>query len=235
LAAANASAASLADPAPDGLFEADLVLRALAWFHLASGEPERARQWLGSAVELAHDLGQSGVELSLRHDLLRMGSRDQVGPILSLGQDVEGPGPAAMLAHADALRLDDGNGLLAAAQSLAECGATIAAAEAALAAEVALRRKGHPRGATRAARRAAQLRAQVPDIALPTLVAAAATPVPLTAREREVAELAARRLSAAEIAERLVLSRRTVENHLQRIYTKLGIAGRAELEAALRR
>ena len=56
---------------------------------------------------------------------------------------------------------------------------------------------------------------------------------PLTRREREIAVLAAQQLSAADIAAQLHLSRRTVENHLQRIYTKLGISSRAELAAAL--
>ena len=133
------------------------------------------------------------------------------------------------------MRADDGAALLAAADALAACGAVVPAAEAALAAVPAFRRAGDARGATRAERRGGELRASCPDVRLPTLVTEVSTPTPLTAREREIAELAARRLSAAEIAERLVLSRRTVENHLQRIYTKLGISGRAELAAALRR
>ena len=57
----------------------------------------------------------------------------------------------------------------------------------------------------------------------------------LTRREREVAELAARDLSSREIAEQLVLSARTVENHLQRAYEKLGVRGRGELRDALAR
>jgi DNA-binding CsgD family transcriptional regulator len=51
----------------------------------------------------------------------------------------------------------------------------------------------------------------------------------LTTREREVAGFAARGLSDLEIAARLSVSRRTVETHLYRIYTKLGISGRGEL------
>ncbi len=56
---------------------------------------------------------------------------------------------------------------------------------------------------------------------------------PLTPREREVGMLAAQRLTSTEIAQRLVLSLRTVENHLQRCYAKLGIANRSELRLVL--
>ena len=45
--------------------------------------------------------------------------------------------------------------------------------------------------------------------------------------------LAARGLTSAEIAQRLVLSKRTVENHLQQGYAKLGVASRAELQSVL--
>ncbi|UGT43052.1 AAA family ATPase [Nocardia yamanashiensis] len=63
----------------------------------------------------------------------------------------------------------------------------------------------------------------------------------LTEREREVAELAARGFSNKDIAGRLFLSPRTVEDHLGRILRKLGLTGRAgiahrlaELEAGTR-
>ena len=46
--------------------------------------------------------------------------------------------------------------------------------------------------------------------------------------------LAAGGLTSAVIAEQLVLSIRTVENHLQRAYDKLGVASRSELGAVLR-
>jgi non-specific serine/threonine protein kinase len=56
-------------------------------------------------------------------------------------------------------------------------------------------------------------------------------PGALSAREVEVARLVARGLTNREIAEALVLQPSTVGNHLQRIYARLGLAGRAQLAA----
>lgn len=54
-------------------------------------------------------------------------------------------------------------------------------------------------------------------------------PDALSRREREVALLASRGASAAEIAQHLVISERTVESHLTNVYTKLGVATKLEL------
>jgi non-specific serine/threonine protein kinase len=51
----------------------------------------------------------------------------------------------------------------------------------------------------------------------------------LSAREREVAALAVTGLSNREIAERLIISKRTVDGHLEHIYAKLSLSSRAEL------
>ena len=50
----------------------------------------------------------------------------------------------------------------------------------------------------------------------------------LTAREREVLNLLARGNSNREIAEELVITNKTVKNHLSRIYEKIGVHSRAE-------
>ena len=55
----------------------------------------------------------------------------------------------------------------------------------------------------------------------------------LTAQERQVAELARDGLSNPEIGARLYLSPRTVEWHLHKVFTKLGIRSRRELAGAL--
>ena len=55
----------------------------------------------------------------------------------------------------------------------------------------------------------------------------------LTAQELQIAQLAADGLSNREIGQRLFVSHRTVGTHLYRIFPKLGITRRNELEAAL--
>lgn len=54
---------------------------------------------------------------------------------------------------------------------------------------------------------------------------------PLTARERQIADLVALGRSNREIAAQLVLSNRTVGNHVQHILTKLGFANRSQIAA----
>jgi DNA-binding CsgD family transcriptional regulator len=59
-------------------------------------------------------------------------------------------------------------------------------------------------------------------------------PTQLTAREAEIRDLAAEKLTNEEIAARLGLSRRTVEAHLRMVYRKTGVSGRGDLDAGAR-
>lgn len=67
-------------------------------------------------------------------------------------------------------------------------------------------------------------------VVFPPYIAGAQALGELTVREREIVELAARGLSNAEVAEKLFVSQRTVEGHLYRVFTKLGITDRSELK-----
>jgi DNA-binding CsgD family transcriptional regulator len=59
------------------------------------------------------------------------------------------------------------------------------------------------------------------------------TPAQLTARETQIAQLAANGLSNPEIAAQLFVSRRTIEYHLSKIFAKLAISTRNQLRLAL--
>ena len=53
--------------------------------------------------------------------------------------------------------------------------------------------------------------------------------MPLTRRERQIAELVAKGSTNKEIAEILVIAQRTVEGHVQNILTKLDFSSRAQI------
>ena len=62
----------------------------------------------------------------------------------------------------------------------------------------------------------------------------AGTPLPLTVREREIANLVAAGLSNRDIADRLTVSVRTVEGHLYHACTKVDCTDRDQLAAVIR-
>jgi len=111
------------------------------------------------------------------------------------------------------------------------------AAEAAGGAAGEFSRAGDRRAATAALRRATTLAAACEGAATPGLLhvatVGAAAAAPLSGREREVVLLAASGMASRDIAERLYLSVRTVNNHLQHAYAKLGVTSRAGLAQAL--
>ncbi|GAA3660079.1 LuxR C-terminal-related transcriptional regulator [Nocardioides ginsengisoli] len=99
---------------------------------------------------------------------------------------------------------------------------------AAAAAAGAARALKGARAATAAWARADKLVRRCDGLDVPVVRSAEATS-PLTPREREIAALAAGGATSKEIAAQLFLSSRTVDNHLQSVYTKLGVSGRQEL------
>jgi DNA-binding CsgD family transcriptional regulator len=95
-----------------------------------------------------------------------------------------------------------------------------------------LRADGDPRAAAAAEARARSWADTSPGLQVDGLGSVAGAAL-LTPREREIATLAARGRTSKEVAADLVLSVRTVDNHLANVYAKLGIGGRADLADAL--
>jgi DNA-binding NarL/FixJ family response regulator len=111
-------------------------------------------------------------------------------------------------------------------------GALLLAADAAAQAATAYRRQGR-RGSALAAAAYAHRLAQACEGARTPALTAITAPLPLTRREREIVTLATGGLSNRQIAQQLVISVRTVENHLYRACAKLGTTDRTELAALL--
>lgn len=215
------------------IYETDVVDRSRAWVSVCAGELSRAREILSSAAERAAARRLRVAEAKVLHDIARLGEPEAVARRLAvIAGEVDGGLVAALAAHATALVHASAASLEAAGRAFDALGASLLAAEAYLAAAAAYRSGGQGRSASAMSRRAAELAISCGDARTPGL-SPGATTRRLTRREQEIAAMAAAGASSREIADRLVLSVRTVDNHLQNIYTKLGVARRDELARLL--
>ena len=140
---------------------------------------------------------------------------------------------SVIAAHATAVRDRDAAGIYAASEQFEQLDALLSAADAAAQAAVAFEAADDRRRSVEAAATANRLAAQCGGIRTPALDLAA-HPLPLTVREREIANLVAAGLTNRDIADRLAVSVRTVEGHLYRACIKLDISDREELAAMIR-
>jgi DNA-binding CsgD family transcriptional regulator len=206
--------------------------RGTAWARWAAGDPVGARSVLLAAVDDAEAAGIALMAALARIDLLRLGAADQAAPLAAAAEHVDSR--LVELGARWAASTNDGAALEEVGAGFEALGALMLAAESTASAADAWKRSGEQRRGVSAQRRAEELVARCRGVAAPTL-AVVETVVPLTAREREIARLVADGLTSKEVAERLFVSARTVSNHLQNAYTKLGISKRTELAAALGR
>ena len=147
--------------------------------------------------------------------------------LAELAETLNTPLAEAIAEHARGLADQDGDLLDAAADRFADMGAVALAADAAAQAAREHARTGHRGKEVKSSTRAHWLASQ-DEIRTPA-VDAAARPLPITDREREIAMLVVAGLSNRQIADRLFVSVRTVEGHLYRIFAKLGIEHRDQL------
>ena len=229
-----AQEAMMQRPCGFALFDGDAA-RARAWVTAAAGERSRA---IGQLIRAADDQvtrGQSAFAVFALHDALRLGAKHVAGRLRTLAASLDGPWPAAAVIHARAAEVSDAASLEAAADAFAALGAGLVAAEAATEASLLWAASGHAARAAAARAKAARLSPREAGTALTFIPQRPDAPViaTLTRREQEVAALACRGLSNADIAGKLVVSVRTVESHLYSAYGKLGVSDRADLAAVL--
>jgi DNA-binding CsgD family transcriptional regulator len=208
------------------------VLLAQSWVVAAEGGVSEAVALTRQAAEMAASQHQPAVEVLALHTAVCFGDRTVADRLAQLATQVDGPRAPAAAAHAAALAADDGAALHAASVQLEQMGALLLAADAAAQAAAAYTRQDRRGSAQTASARAHRL-AQACEGARTPALATIATPLPLTDREREIVTLAASGLSNRQIAQRLVISVRTVEGHLYRACAKLGVSSRAELTTLL--
>ena len=236
LGEADAAARALAEraTAPAFGFRGPEQQLADAWTAIASGRPAEAAQLFREAASLAASTGQRTNEAWVLHDLMRTSGEDTSARLRELASACDSPLVSARARHAVAVRDRDARELAGAADDFEALGAMLLAAEAASGAAEALSRAGDRRAAEAALRRADALAAgpEGPEGTAPGPVQAAGA-VRLSGREREIVMLAVGGMTSKGIAERLLLSVRTVDNHLQHAYAKLGVTSRAGLAEAL--
>ena len=207
-----------------------------AWALHCLGRVGAAREVLRAAVEWAIEADEPVEALLGLAEACRLGdgkwAADQIERVHGV-EEIEGSLPSAQrqLVRACGGRL--GGPFLEAARELLACDVHLVAAEAATWAATAFERDGDRREAAAARAVLNAALAKCDAAATPALQSSPAAASPLSAREAEVARLAAGGLTSKEIADLLYLSPRTVENHLQRVYTKLGVAGRDDLTDVL--
>ncbi|WP_203336182.1 LuxR family transcriptional regulator [Nocardioides limicola] len=197
-----------------------------AWLAVASDDIESAVAAVRSAAKEAHAAGHLQLaahawQLAVEADR----AAEAVTPLREIAEEAGSPYLDRLARHAEASAAGDHEALIAVAGEWEEAGAFRLAAAAAATATRSLPR-GRDMGPTRA--RAEELARRCPEVQVPALRVVDSAD-PLTPREREIARMAAAGATSKEIAGHLFLSSRTVDNHLQSVYAKLGISSRREL------
>ncbi|MBV9338602.1 MAG: AAA family ATPase [Solirubrobacterales bacterium] len=199
--------------------------RAEGWALRMRNAAEARRQLLEDATSLEEMVGLAP---QLAYDALRAGA--PAAPVLErLAARSESRLVTAYARHGSAKAARDGGALTEVAEEMAAIGARRYGVEAASDAAAAYLSAGRHDSARRAAARARQLHAPDHGGELPRIDGLDATAIDLTPREVQLIELARQGLSNAEIADRLVISVRTVETHLYRGMQKLGVGDRHQL------
>jgi DNA-binding NarL/FixJ family response regulator len=204
-----------------------------AWLAAAEGRPSAAINAALEAARMAQDSGQQSIAMLSLHDAVRFGDRSCLARLADVASRTDGLLAQAVANHVEALLNRDPDAIFQAAQQFETIDALLAAADAAAQAAAAFNSIEDHANAAVASAMANRLATVCGGVQTPAMKVATHA-LPLTAREREVANLVAAGLTNKQIARQLIVSVRTVEGHLYRATTKLDISDREELAALIR-
>jgi DNA-binding CsgD family transcriptional regulator len=196
----------------------------------AGGDRLRARSLLMERAERFRDQTPL-MAVDMFHDAMRYGEpASRVAErVAGLEAHADSAATSVMLGHIHALAASDAAALLAVAGDLERIERMRMASEAAAEAARVYLEAGREDSARRAFVRSQDLFAACQGGRPPVVDGLGATAVGLTKREESIVSLVRQGLSNAEIADRLVLSVRTVESHVYRASQKLGVSDRRDL------
>jgi len=209
------------------------VQRCLVWADVVAGRSDVAADGFEAAAERCLQTGEVLHAAHALHDLVRIDRADRGSAALrELARRSDGQLLQAFAQHAAATVACDAEALRAVATQFESLGYDLHAAEAWSQAADSARQAGETRRAMAAHRRATRCARRCEGARTP-LLTSWPDPLDLSRREREIARLTVDGLRRRDIADKLVISARTVDSHLQRIYRKLGVHDREALAHAL--
>ncbi len=183
---------------------------------------------LHGVAEAAQELHIASVEAIALEMAFHLGDNTGLKRLAVVTGNAEGREATVVNNVAFAFLSQDPSRLTAVSRQSDDDGYVLLAAECLVEAAVILEGRGDSKAARALKPGIRELVARVDGTRGPRLVVHDTTTV-LTARERDIAQLARNGYSNREIAERLNVSVRTVEGHLYRIFAKLGVARREDL------
>jgi DNA-binding CsgD family transcriptional regulator len=218
-------------PRPLWLVGQAYAAAAMASSESESGIPERLPERLAEVAEQARTEGYLAAEKDILELCLAVGDLRQAHRLLEVSAAFEGGEAQALHAYAAAVASGSPDRMVAAADEAVRHRKYLIAVESI---GHAIRFYGAHGNLRRQRALIQQLRRRRGELAGVTVsyLSPSLHLVRLTRREHEIVDLLLAGASTKDVAAHFTLSQRTVEGHVYRIYVKLGISRRADLEAA---